>query len=320
MRPLLVHHSRRIGQHPVVKLGMEPSHREGRRSARADAHCRPPVRIFGEFHARVALNQRQHFVLDELCVSPRDRVVFEPSFAALSVLAARADKDCDHRRHAMRVDQVIENREELLFIVKAVRAAIAEDNERSFASRDVTSRNIDVDGPVPYSCMGGRHQKVRLVPGRGLPGVDRRIEAAVGIITDQTGIEDGALIRRHREGIDLARGRSVLSGELRRWRMCRPNDKIAFRLAWGKRSVRQFGRGRIVGILRVASRRQGFEIEARRVDVERRRWIGGVGAWGNSGVSFQAIGVRRACDAQAAEGCNSEHVHDWRSPLIVVLS
>ena len=259
MRPLLVHHCRRISQDPVVKFRMEPGHREGRRAARADAHRRAAFGILCELDVCVFFGQRQHFVLDELGIGSVDRVIFEPALAPLSVLPARADADCDDRGDAMLPDEIVKNGKELLFIGVA---RVAEDNERSFAPRYVTRRNIDVDRPRPDPGMSRWNKKVRLVAGRCLPRVDRLIEAAVGIIPDHAGIEDGAIVRRHGEGIDLARGRSVLSRHLRRRRMCRPDDEVAFRLARGERSVGQFGRRRIVGILWVARRRQRFEIEA----------------------------------------------------------
>ena len=229
MRPLLVHHGRRIGQHPVIELGMEPGHRERRRPARADAHGRAAVGILGELHVRMALDQRQHFVLDELRISSRDRIVFEPSLAPLRVLAARADADCDHRRHAMLMDKIVEDREKLLFIGVA---AVAKDNERSFASRDVIRRNIHIDAPRPDPGMGRRNKKVRLVPGRRLSRVDRRIEASVGIVTDHAGVEDRAVVGRHRERIDLSGRRALLSGKLRGGGMRRPDDEISLGAAW----------------------------------------------------------------------------------------
>src|SRR3984885_12741703 len=320
MRPLLVHNRRRIREHPVIKFGMEPGHRKGRRSARADAHCRPAVRILGELDVGTALDQRQHFILDELRISSRDRVVLEPPFAPLGVLPARSDKNGGHRRCAMLTDQIVKNREQLFFVIKAVGTSVAKDDERSFASRDVARRNIDVDGPGPDSRMGGWNQKVRLVAGRRLPAVDRRIEAAVRIIPDHAGTEDRAIIRRHGEGINLACGRAVLSGKPWGGGVGRPDDEIAFRLARRKRSVWQLSRLRIVGILRVARRGQGFEVEARRVDVERLRRIGRIGTWRNGGVSFQAVRVRCARNHEASDSRDPQRVHHWRSPLIVVLS
>ena len=264
----------------------------------------------------VAFNQRQHFVLYEFRIGAIDRVVLESPLAPLRVLAARANQDRDDWRHATLVDQIVEDGEELL---SDGVAAVANDDERRLASRDVARRNIDIDSSGPGSRMGAWNKKVRLVAVSRLPGLDRRIEAAVRIIPDHAGIEDCAVVRRHGEGIDLARGRSVLS-KFRRGGMCRPDDEIAFRLDWRKRSVGQLSRLGIIGILGVARWRQSFEIEPGRVDVERRRWIGRVRARRNAGISFQAIRMRRARDREAREGCDSERVHDWRSPLIVVLS
>src|SRR3984957_3316841 len=221
VRPLLVNHGRRIRQHAVVELGVEPSHREGRRSARADAHCRPAFGILGELYVGVTFGQRQHFVLDEFRIGAIDRVVLESPFAPLRVLPASADQDCGDRRHTMRVDEIIEQGEELF---SNGIAAVANDNERSFASRDVARRNVDIDSSGPNSRMGAWDEKVRLVAGSRLPGIDRRVEAAIRIIPDHAGIEDCAIAGRHREGINLPRRRAILSGQLRRGRMGRPDD------------------------------------------------------------------------------------------------
>ena len=154
----------------------------------------------------------------------------------------------------MRVDEVIEKREELFS--NGV-AAVANDNERGLASRDVARRNIHVDSSSSGSGMGAWNQKVRPVAGSRLPGVDRCIEAAVRIIPDQTGIEDRAVVRRHGEGIDFARRHAVLSGQLRRGGMRRPDDEIAFRLDWRKRSVGQLSR---LGIIRIFWARVGGRV------------------------------------------------------------
>jgi hypothetical protein len=86
----------------------------------------------------------------------------------------------------MLLDEIVEDGEELLFIGLA---AVANDNERSFVSRDVTRRNIHIDVPRPDPGVGRQNKKVRLIPGRRLGGEDRRIEAAAGIIADHAGVE-----------------------------------------------------------------------------------------------------------------------------------
>ena len=58
------------------------------------------------------LDERQHFGLDELRVASRHRVVLEAALAALGVAAAVADRDRDHRRHALLRDQVVERCEQ----------------------------------------------------------------------------------------------------------------------------------------------------------------------------------------------------------------
>ena len=66
----------------------------------------------------------------------------------------------------MLVDEIVEDGEELLFIGVA---AVAEDDERSFASGCVARRNIDIDGSRPDPGVGRRNKQVRLVAGRRLP-------------------------------------------------------------------------------------------------------------------------------------------------------
>ena len=100
----------------------------------------------------------------------------------------------------------------------------------------------------------------------------------------------------------MASRRAVLNGEFWRWGMRAPDDEIALRLDWRERCIRQFGRGGVVRILRVARRRQGFEIETRHVDVERRRRVGRVCAERNAGVAFRALGVRRATLSAVVNG------------------
>src|SRR6202041_408967 len=176
---------------------------------------------------RVFFGQRQHFVLDEFRIGAVDRVVFEAAFAPLRILPAGADADCDDRRDAMLLDEIVEDGKELLFVGVA---AVAKDNEWSFASGCVVSGNIDIDGAGPDSRVGSGNKKVRLIAGRRLRGVNRGIETTVRIIPDHAGIEARAVIRRYGEGIDLARGRSVVSGRLWRGGVRRPDDEIAFRL------------------------------------------------------------------------------------------
>src|SRR4029077_10091917 len=100
---------RRIGQHPSIKLRMEPGHGEGRGAARAEAERGAAVRVLRQLDARALLDQGKHLALYELGVYARYRVVFASALAALGVLPAIADLDGDHRRHAALLDQIIED-------------------------------------------------------------------------------------------------------------------------------------------------------------------------------------------------------------------
>ena len=68
-----------------------------------------PSGFLGELHAGALLDQRQHLALDELRIDARHRVVFLAALGALGVLPAIADLDGDHRRHALLLDQVVED-------------------------------------------------------------------------------------------------------------------------------------------------------------------------------------------------------------------
>ena len=136
-RPLLVHHGRRIGQHPAIELGMKPRHGEGRGAARAQAHGGAAFRIFRQLHAGVLFDQRQHLALDELRIGSRHRVVFAPALGALRILPAIADLDRDHRRHAALRDQIVERG---VHVLPGGRAAVAEHDERNLCCRAHNSR------------------------------------------------------------------------------------------------------------------------------------------------------------------------------------
>ncbi len=141
-RPLLIHVRAGVGEHAVVPLRVKPRHRERRGAARAAAHRRAAVGIRRERHVEVVRDLRQHFLLDELGVEARHGVVLEAALAALRVAAARVDHDRDHRGHAFRGDQVVEDRRQ----ERRVRAhAVLRDEERRGRAARVLFRNVDDD-------------------------------------------------------------------------------------------------------------------------------------------------------------------------------
>ena len=251
-----------------------------------------PSGFLRELDVGALLDQRKHLALDELRVGARHRVVFAAALAALGVLAAIADLDRDHRRHAALRDQVVERGGEVLV---GGRAAVADHDERRLRAAHILRRDIDVDRARPGAGMAGGHDHVRLVARRRHRHHDRAVVAARRIVADQAGVVDHAVLRRQREGRDRAARHAVLGRGLGGGRVGRADDEIPLGAGRRQRAVGKLRRARIVRVRRVARRRRGLEIESRRVDEERRRLVAGVGAGGNGHVLGDAgrLGVRR---------------------------
>ena len=95
-------------------------YRSGRYHAMISAHDAPelhpivarPSGSFVSFTLHFFSTSGSTSVSTNSAYRPRHRVVLEPALAALRVAAAVADRDRDHRRHALLRDQVVERREQ----------------------------------------------------------------------------------------------------------------------------------------------------------------------------------------------------------------
>ena len=146
--------------------------------------------------AVVLRDPREHLGLDEVGVDAGHGVVLQPALAALGVAAAGVDHDGDHRRHALLVDQVVEDRRQIAAVVSPT--AVLRDDERRRRAGDVLRR--DVDGDLPL------------------------VRDDAGLAAGDAGV-DLAVLRVHRELVDHAPRHAVLDRQLRSGRVRRPMTK-----------------------------------------------------------------------------------------------
>ena len=123
---------------------MIPRHLQGRRAAGTAAHGRASLRVFGQLHPAILLNQRQHFRLDELGELSRHRVVFQAALAALGVAAAIADHDRNHHRQTVLGDHVVENVRQAQVRVAHARAVVRH-NKRRRCAGNILAGNVNGD-------------------------------------------------------------------------------------------------------------------------------------------------------------------------------
>ena len=158
----------------MVEIGAIPGHDRARTTPpELQPIVARPSGSLVSFTLHLLLDQRQHLGLDELGVQAGHRVVFQAALAALGVAAAVADRDGDHRRHALLGDQVVERREQQLV------GAVGADDERRRRAGHVLLRDVDGDparvrrraAGVTISLAGFGRIELRPVPAaRAMPG------------------------------------------------------------------------------------------------------------------------------------------------------
>ena len=131
------------------------------------------------------------------------------------------------RRDAVLLNQIVENSEQLLFLIETGLPAVADHDERSFGAMHVLCGNIDVDrsGPNPGTAPGD--DQVGPIAGGGRRIEDGSIQTILRIFANHRRIVDHAAVRRDRVGVDRPFRDLVRSDGFGRGMVRRPDDEVA---------------------------------------------------------------------------------------------